>query len=149
MDPLTWENWFQDKDVRSIVWGVYIRFLGFVYMIALSSLWNQIIPIAGSRGYEPVQMKLRKIKEDFGSWRFVYFPTLLWVDSSDLALRNFLMIGIFSSAMVVLGVLSPLFLAIAWLIWQSLHIAAFLIFPWDALLSEAGFQICLQNDQIL
>jgi hypothetical protein len=35
---------------RLVVWGLFPRLLGLVYLIALASLYRQVLPIAGTKG---------------------------------------------------------------------------------------------------
>ena len=96
---------------RLLIWGVFVRAFGLVYLIALTSLWEQVIPFgasavlhrwsdcatasaAGSRGLGPSRMLLASFKRNFPTWRrFLYFPTLLWLNSSDFMLRLLVTVG--------------------------------------------------------
>jgi len=86
------------------VWGLFTRALGFVYLIAIGSFFSQIIPFAGEGGIAPARLLFRKIKEDFPSIkRFFYFPSYCWINQSDLFLKSLILMGMFSSVVVIVG----------------------------------------------
>ena len=71
-----------------VLWGIFARLLGVVYVIAFVSLRSEIVEWAGARGLNPVREKLARVREDLGRWRAVVrYPTLLWLGDSDRALR--------------------------------------------------------------
>ncbi len=119
-------------------WGLFYRGLGLVHLISFLSLASQVVPYAGERGAMPVRRVLGRISRDFPGWRrFLYFPSLLWLDSSDRALRAFTLVGALSGAAVVVGgEWSPAALFVCYLCQLSLDVAMALIFPWDCLLFE-------------
>src|SRR6185295_10103215 len=116
-----------------LVWGIYTRGLGLLLLISFSSLAGQIVRGAGSQGGLPIARRLAKLKEDFPSWRrFVYFPTLLWVNDSDAMLRLLTLGGMAAAAVVVYGgPASFAALVVCYVFYLSLDMAAGLIFPWD------------------
>lgn len=122
------------------VWGVFVRLLGVVYLIAFGSLWGQVLAVAGSRGTTPVARALAAVRRDHPSWRrFVHQPTLLWLSSSDVMLRALVGAGLLGAAAVVAGgPWTPWALLACWVCWVSLDAAMDLLYPWDCLLSEAG-----------
>ncbi len=122
-----------------LVWGLFTRGLGLLYLVSFVSIWRDILPMAGSRGITPVASVLRAIERDYpGPARFIRFPTLLWIASSDRALRAFVALGIGAALAVVLGLASPVALAICALVYLSLDLALDMLYPWDCLLFEAG-----------
>eukprot|EP01052_Picozoa_sp_SAG31_P008787 SAG31_NODE_450_length_15512_cov_5.788555_6_plen_75_part_00 len=52
-----------DEANRAWAWGLMIRLLGVVYVIAIGSLLPQIEGIAGSNGLSPVQQVLARTKQ--------------------------------------------------------------------------------------
>ncbi len=124
-----------------LVWGLFPRLLALVYLIALGSLFRQVVPLAGAEGLTPVGPLLDKIRADYPSWRrFVYFPTLLWLGSSDRALRLLVIIGVVAAlAAAYGGPWSVAALLVCWAAFLSLHPAVGLAYPWDCLLLESGF----------
>jgi len=99
------------------------------------------IAIAGRAGLLPIREALRAQTRDFPGWRrFVYFPTLLWLNASDRSLRALVAIGAAAAGSIVIGgPHTPCAFAVCWLAYLSLDRALTLIYPWDALLLEAGF----------
>jgi len=121
-----------------LVWGLFQRGLGLVHVVSFLSLSMQVLPYAGERGALPVRRVLERIARDFpGPRRFLYFPTLLWLDPSDRMLRGLTLLGALSgAALVVGGPLAPAALLTCYLCQLSLDLALALIFPWDCLLFE-------------
>lgn len=124
-----------------VVWGLFMRCLGFVFLIAIGQLYWQVLPIAGTQGISPVQYKLQQVSRDYGPVKkSLLFPTLLWINASDGFLRMMIIIGTISSLFVIYGgILSFPALLLCWLIYLSLDIAVGLSYPWDSVLYEAGF----------
>lgn len=125
----------------ALVWGVFTRALGVVYLISFGSLCIEVVPIAGADGMTPVRTRLAKLTEHFpGFRRFFYFPSLLWLNASDRALRALAFLGVISALAVIHGgPLTPWALAACYAAYLSLDVAIRLIFPWDCTLFEAGF----------
>ena len=123
-----------------LVWGLFPRFVGFLYIIAFGGLARQLVPMVGERGLGPIAQRLRAARRDFpGLRRFHIFPTLLWLSSSDRTLRIVPLLGMLFGALCVYGgPVAPYAHFGAWLLWLSLEPAT-LIFPWDTMLMEAGF----------
>ena len=72
----------------AIVWGLVPRIVGGLFVVAFLSLAGQVLGLVGSRGISPASEQLARAREHFPSvLRFVRFPTLLWLSSSDLYLR--------------------------------------------------------------
>ena len=42
-----------------LVWGLFPRLLGFVYLIAFASLLSQVVPLACAAGVSPIKPQLR------------------------------------------------------------------------------------------
>jgi hypothetical protein len=124
-----------------LVWGIFPRLLGVVYFVAMASLYRQVLPVAGSRGFSPVGSMLSQIRRDLPLHRRVlHFPSLLWISSSDRALQTVVLFGCAGSVLAVSG--GPagyLGLVVCWVSYLSLDVAMELIYPWDCLLFEAGF----------
>ena len=124
-----------------LVWGIFTRLLGVVYLVALVPLWWQIIPFAGDRGCTPLGPVLERARRDF-PWhaRTRYFPTLFWISTSPLMLRGVVALGCAAAAVVVYGgPWSPLALLVCYAVLLSANVAVYLVYPWDRLLLEAGF----------
>lgn len=123
------------------IWGLVSRGIGLVYLVSFVSLGPQVLPIAGRRGITPIADALRVTAEHFPTWkRFLYFPTLLWVNASDGFLVALPWLGAAAAALAVWGgVYAPFCLFACYAVYVSLDRAMYLVYPWDAVLFEAGF----------
>jgi Lipase maturation factor len=123
-----------------LIWGLLPRFIGLLYVIAFSSLIPQLEVALGSRGIIPIAARLAAIRRDFpGMRRFLQYPTLFWINSSDHFVRAIPWLGSLCGLCIIYGgPLSPWAFALAWLLWLSIEPAG-LIFPWDTMLQEVGF----------
>lgn len=129
----------------TLVWGLYLRALGVVLFITFLSLSLQIVGFAGSQsGPTRIAPRLLKYREDFPGWRrFVYFPTLLWINSSDGMLRLLSWGGLACAALVVYGgPFSHYALIGCYVCYVSLDLPAGLVLPWDCLLFEVTLFSC-------
>lgn len=126
-----------------LVYGLFIRLLGLVYCISFSSLFVQILSIAGSEGLTPARQVSAQLSVDFPSalHRLWYFPSVFQLlPPTDGALRGVCAAGIASGlAMVYGGAFGAAGSLLAWVAMLSLADAADLNYPWDCLLLEAGF----------
>src|SRR6185437_10899673 len=78
---------------------------------------------------------------NIGFSRYVQFPTLCWVGSSDGFLNFLCAAGTALALLVIFGIAPAPCLFLLWLIYLSLCTVGepFLSFQWDALLLETGF----------
>jgi hypothetical protein len=135
----------------TLVWGLIPRFVGVLYVIAFGSLVPQLHALLGSRGLGPIAPYFARARRDFpGLRRFLDFPTVLWLSSSDRTLRILPWLGVAAGTLCVIG--GPLAFwahALCWLLWLSLE-PAMLLFPWDTMLQEVGFlSLFLPNVELL
>lgn len=123
------------------VWGLFVRCLGLVYLIAIVQLYWQVLPLAGIHGITPVQNKLKQIRRDYGPLKkWILFPTLLWINASDRFMRRMILLGALASLLVIYGgIFTFPALLVCWMVYLSLDIAVGLSYPWDCVLFEAGF----------
>ena len=126
---------------RDIVWGVFGRALGLMFIIAFGAMIPQILPLVGSRGVTPLTPQLKAFRRDCGPlWRFWWLPTILHLSHSDSILVALPAMGVVSGLLVVLGgSYSPCWIGLCWAILLSLDPAMGLAYPWDSLLLEMGF----------
>ena len=132
-------NWSFDP---LLIWGLFPRGLGLVLFVSFLSLSWQVVPTAGrAAGVGSVARRMAKYREDFPSWRrFVYFPTLLWLNNSDAMLRLLTWVGMASAALVMYGgPWSHWALVSCYVCYLSLDMPMGLVFPWDSLLLESLF----------
>jgi hypothetical protein len=123
-----------------LVWGLFQRSLGVVFLISFVSLAGQSVHLAGSKsGIGVIARRLAKIREDFPTWRrYLYFPTLLWLNASDAMLAALPLVGMTAAVGVIYG--GPIAfwcLLICYICYLSLDLSCALIFPWDCVLFEA------------
>src|SRR5271168_2159344 len=84
---------------------LFMRCLGLAYLFAFGSLAFQVLGLMGHDGILPVD-KVMEYLHTYRSSNAWYFPTLLWVNSSDAALLGLCWGGVFFSALVAIGVLT-------------------------------------------
>jgi hypothetical protein len=116
---------------------VYLRSLGFIYVIAFAILNEQQLPLFGSDGLLPATRFVARLHQ--GS--FWQEPTLFWFDVSDGALVWGARIGLGLALAVMLGVDNALVMAALWVLYLSfVHVGQlFYGYGWETLLLEAGF----------
>src|SRR5688500_17691015 len=87
-----------------LVWGLVSRGIGLVFLISFASLSWQVLPTAGARGITPIKDSLAAIAAHFPTWkRFLYFPSLLWLNQSDGFLRALPWIGMLAALGIIIG----------------------------------------------
>jgi hypothetical protein len=131
------DAWSVDPE---LVWGLFSRSLGVLYLISFASLSVQVVPAVGrDSGIARVSERLARLGRDFPDLRrFAYFPTLLWLNSSDVMLRLLTLCGLAAAGCVVYGgPWAGWALAVCYVCYLSLDFAIALIFPWDCLLFES------------
>jgi hypothetical protein len=124
-----------------LIWGLVSRGIGLVFVVSFASLLPQLLPIAGKQGLLPIHDALRAIERDFPSRkRWAYFPSLLWFNASDTTLRVLGWLGLIAASSIVIGGPHvPWAFLVCYLVYLSFDRAMTLIYPWDAVLFEAGF----------
>ncbi len=126
---------------------LFVRGLGLVFAIAFVSLWVQVEALIGSDGIAPAGRELSAWSaycETAGESRWARFPTLFWIDSSDVALHAVCAVGLVAALAMLAGLVPALASAVACLCYLSLTVVggAFLSFQWDVLLIETGVLAC-------
>lgn len=125
--------------------ALFLRLLGFVYLIAFVSLWTQIEGLVGDRGILPLHDYLDAVEQHFVQqttaspiWSV---PTLAWISPHDVLLNLLCAAGTIFSALLMLGLLPIPSLIVLWVAYLSLVHAGqvFMSFQWDILLLETGF----------
>ena len=120
---------------------LFLRLLGVIYLIAFLSLWTQIDGLIGSDGITPAERYLNAIREQIGLERYFAFPTLCWLNDSNVFLHLLCGGGALLSLLLIIGIAPAFALVGLWLFYLSLVSVgqSFLSFQWDALLLETGF----------
>ena len=109
------------------------------------SLAVQITGLVGSHGILPIASALQEVRSTVGERAYQFFPTLLWLSSSDGALVFLCWAGAALSLVLIAGFAPVPVLFLLWVFYLSLTVAGqlFLEFQWDALLLEMGLLACL------
>lgn len=121
-----------------LIWGLFPRLIGLVFLVSFTSLLPQVSAIAGPNGGFPIELRLRKVREAFPFWRrVVHYPTLLWFSQSNLMLRALVVAGWFGALAAIYGGAFGFWgLLVCYVCYVSLDKAIVLIFPWDCVLFE-------------
>src|ERR1700722_5147813 len=121
--------------------GLFLKALGIVYLIAFLSFGVQADGLIGSHGVLPLDNYLRGMHQAMGARAFWYAPTVLWANSSDLALRLAWIAGAALAIVLTLGFFRRTCLVLLLILYLSVCTAGqdFWSFQWDILLLEAGF----------
>jgi hypothetical protein len=124
----------------TLIWGLFTRGIGLVFLISFVSLSGQVVFAAGRNGVLPAYRRFAKIEQDFPTWRrFYYFPTLLWINRSDAVLRALPLVGIAGALMMIYGgAFSFWGILTCYVCYLSLDPVMSLIFPWDCVLFECA-----------
>jgi hypothetical protein len=119
---------------------LFLRLLGFVYLIAFVSLAVQITGLVGEHGLLPVGDFLDRVRQRYGASAYYNWPTLVWFAPTDAWLSALCWCGAAASLLLVAGVVPTATTAVLWLLYLSLTTAGqeFLGFQWDSLLLETG-----------
>jgi lipase maturation factor 1 len=120
---------------------LFWKLLGAIYALAFLSLGVQVTGLMGSKGILPAGVYLSRVSEAVGPSRYWNFPTVFWVNSSDLTLRLVCAAGVVFAVLLAAGVLQRTALIVCWILYLSLTTVGqdFLSFQWDVLLLETGF----------
>jgi predicted DCC family thiol-disulfide oxidoreductase YuxK len=138
-------QWLWGADVRPPTYAVsgrvFLRLVGFVYLVAFVSYGVQFGGLNGERGILPAAEFFPKAKEILGAEAYWQFPSVCWLGASDAALYGWCVAGIVASVVLMLGFAPLPCLVFLWVDYLSLSVAGqiFYQFQWDILLIEAGF----------
>jgi len=128
-----------------VIRSIFLRGLAIIYLIAFASLLPQVDGLIGSHGILPASEYLGNIRAEYGASAYTFFPTLAWLNSSDLFLHVLVWAGLVFSGLLLAGFL-PLPATIAlYVLYLSLDTVGqtFYSFQWDSLLLEVGFAAVL------
>jgi hypothetical protein len=128
-----------------VIRSIFLRGLAIIYLIAFASLLPQVDGLIGSHGILPASEYLGNIRAEYGASAYTFFPTLAWLNSSDLFLHVLVWAGLVFSGLLLAGFL-PLPATIAlYVLYLSVDTVGqtFYSFQWDSLLLEVGFAAVL------
>ncbi len=122
--------------------SIFLRGLGLTYFVAFSSMAAQVDGLIGSHGILPAAQFFEQASLALGPRLKAYWllPSVLWLNTSDLALHALCWGGMFCGAMLFLGIMPGLCTVLLWLAYLSITVAGqvFLGYQWDGLLLETG-----------
>jgi len=129
------------KDNLVLARTIFLRSLGLVYFIAFISYYFQALGLNGWEGISSSNRYLELISSQSGLEKYWLYPTIFWLNSSDLALQAVPLICACLSLLVVAGIASGFLLPILWFCYLSIITVGgdFMSFQWDILLLETGF----------
>jgi len=139
--------WFKIDEGESTYWLTrywFLKGLSVVYLCAFVPMLWQLPGLIGSRGITPLERFMPRVLEHFGEGPLTYiyqFPTVFWIDQSDIFILSMVWLGIILSLLVLAGRVSGLLLFILWLLQLSFSYAGQLwyAFGWEMNLLELGF----------
>jgi hypothetical protein len=119
---------------------LFLRLLGFVYLVAFVSLAVQITGLVGDHGILPVREFLTQVHQRYGASAYYKWPTLVWASASDAWLSTLCWGGAVASLLLIAGIAPTATAALLWVLYLSVTTAGqlFLEFQWDSLLLETG-----------
>jgi hypothetical protein len=135
-------RWFFPRNCQyAISRSLFIRGVGFVYLIAIASWWVQAEALIGKDGLVPAADYLQRVGDYFdeqGESRFWNVPTLLWISSSDEFIAGICALGMALAFLVIAGFVPGPCLLGLWVVYLSLVNtgSVFMSFQWDILLLE-------------
>ena len=137
-------RWFGSQDGlsdRLIPRWLFLRALGLIYFSAFYALVFQIRGLIGPNGILPAGDYLDAVARQFGSSRYWFAPTLLWIRSGDHMLTALCWVGMIAAILLVLNVWPRAMLVICFVCYLSFVAAAedFAGYQSDGMLLEAGF----------
>jgi hypothetical protein len=121
---------------------LFLRALGLIFCSAFYALAFQMHGLIGEHGILPAGFYLQRLSTVFGPLARIWFaPTLLWIDSDDLALTLIVAAGLIASVLLVFNVWPRLTAALCTILFLSFIAALqdFSSYQSDGMLLEAGF----------
>ena len=119
---------------------VFMRLLALIYLAAFVSTAIEITGLVGSQGILPAGEYLNGLHDRFGKLAWIRFPTLFWLDHSDMSLLAASYAGCLFAVLLLIGWRPLLSTIVLFLLYLSLFRVGqiFFNFQWEYLLLEAG-----------
>jgi lipase maturation factor 1 len=126
---------------HDLVWSVFVRLLGLIYLSAFVSFGAQALGLIGSHGILPLADLVSDLSAHFGAERFLLMPMVFWWKATDLAIEAVCWGGAALAALLVLNRLTRSALLALYILYLSLLYAGqeFMTYQWDTFLLETGF----------
>ncbi|MDH3526683.1 MAG: lipase maturation factor family protein [Gammaproteobacteria bacterium] len=137
---LLWGRERYPAQYQRVSW-LFLRLLALVYLAAFASFGLQAEGLVGSQGILPVAADLRAISEDYGGRGYWLFPSVFWLNASNVALQFVSLAGVGAALLLFGNILTRLMLPLLFVLYLSVVFAGqvFFNFQWDFMLLEAGF----------
>ena len=133
----------RSRETYELTRFVILRLLGLIYVIAFLGAVQQLVPLIGSHGLEPVRLYFPRVAAATGSSfsGFWELPSLFWLNSSDTLLRVIPWIGLILACAVAAGFANSIIMAVLWALYLSIVHAGqdWYSFGWETQLTETGF----------
>lgn len=132
----------EETEPIALTRSLFLRAVGFVFLLAFASAEVQVDGISGSRGISPASKLFASVREHL---TFSDFPSVFWLGASDAGLHFVCSLGIALSVALVFGVAPRLLLIALWFLYLSIVSAGevFMSFQWDILLIETAMLAAL------
>ena len=119
----------------------FFRLLGASYLAAFWSLGTQIKGLIGANGILPAKNLIEAVGSHMGLERYLFFPSLAWLNCSDGFLQILCIVGSALSIWTMISRTRPWVLFTLWVLYLSLTTVGgdFMGFQWESLLLETGF----------
>ena len=140
--PTRWLPALLGPDDRYQLTGrLFLRLLALIYFAAFASTAIEITGLVGEQGILPAGDYLQGLHGQLGDVAWIRFPTLFWIDHSDIALQWASYLGCVFSMLLLFGWRPLLSLIVLFALYLSLYKVGqmFFNFQWEFLLLEAGF----------
>ncbi|HEY6291322.1 MAG TPA: lipase maturation factor family protein [Terriglobia bacterium] len=98
---------------------LWLRALGLIFFSAFYSLAFQIRGLVGPDGILPAGSYLQEVAQQFGSWRFWYAPSLLWLGTGSGAVKALWIAGLAASILLILNLWPRAAIAVCFLAYLS------------------------------
>ena len=120
---------------------LWLRALGLIFFSAFYSYAFQVRGLIGPDGILPVAGYLEEVRRAFGSQRFWFTPSLLWINSGSHALEALWMAGLIASVALVLNLWPRASVAVCFIAYLSIVVVGqdFSEYQSDGMLLAAGF----------
>jgi len=121
--------------------GIFIRFIGLIYLIAFTSFFFQYEGLIGSGGIAPLDRYLDSLQLNLGSKAYWLVPCINWLNSTEIFLYWQLIISIVFTILLIMGIIPFFSSIVVWISYLSIVSIGqvFMSFQWDILLLEVGF----------
>ncbi|MDY6788367.1 MAG: lipase maturation factor family protein [Candidatus Nanohaloarchaea archaeon] len=127
-------------DFQTARW-LFLRLVAVIAFIAFLSFHLQMSGLVGEKGILPAQDFLDRIEENTGTERYLEFPTLAWLGSSNTALHTITTAGMLVSIVLFFNLAPTVALFLLWVLYLSIVTVGqvFMSYQWDLLLLETLF----------